>query len=99
MSSGAFPIQAVWQGGKASGREWTGRWPVSLRRVGVSDHFDSSEFISAVVRFLAEKNSKNADFSLNTTKAIPNAVGNDTFCESLLAAGDGAGAISLQYHY
>jgi len=30
---------------------------------------------------------------------IPNAVGNDTFCESLLAAGDGAGAISLQYHY
>ena len=30
--------------------------------------------------------------------ATPNVVGNDTLCESLLAAGDRAGAISLQYH-
>jgi len=36
---------------------------------------------------------------VDTRSDIPNAVGNDTFCERLLAAGDGAGAISLQYHY
>jgi len=38
-------------------------------------------------------------FAQAINQVIPNAVGNDTFCESLLAAGDGAGAISLQYHY